>query len=640
MPPYGAPAGLRWHIGRTDIHPGNTDRVPIGDLVLTAPGAAGDMRIDLWNAEATGHVTTAGGTIAVRSFTHTDQIVQVIEITPDAATQNAQFSWVPAVSETASTMGNIKLSDRPGVCSTAWTEVPGSMGSRVVFLSVGATQQEAIDNVNRAVMTGLDALVASHRTWWNNFWKQSFLSIPDTRMESFYWMQLYKMASGTRSGRPILDLIGPWFRYSPWLHLWWNLNIQLTYWVQLTSNHLDLGESLLQTLDSHKAQLASNAGAYSSDSYAIGGHSSNFDLAKPVANFEANNLTWALHNYYLQYRYSMDDAMLRDRLYPLLKGAINFDLHNLMMGSDGHLHMPIGFSPEYPGQPQPDPDANYELALINWGCQTLLDITKRLSINDPQIPDWQNTLAKLLPYPTDANGWMVSATVPFAVSHRHYSHMLMVFPLYIVNPETPNATPLITQTLTHWLSLQGGLRGFSYTGAASMYSMLGQGDTAAQHMNTLMDTLIHPNTMYTEAGPVIESPLSGGAAVADMLLTSWGGKLRVFPGVAKAWTEVAFRDLRAQGAFLVSAVRKGGVVQFIRIVSLAGEPCVVVTDMPNPGVQSGNAGVSVSTTAPGEYTVTMKQGDTVVLTAGGAAVDTTIAPVPAQAGKTNFWGLK
>jgi hypothetical protein len=122
--PYASPAaGVRWHIGRTDIHPGNTDRVPIGDFVLAAPAPTGDMRIDLWDAQATGHVTTSAGTIAVTSFTHFDQIVQVIQITPDAGTMNATFTWEPgatydtttktagpAPSETQSTMGNIHLS--------------------------------------------------------------------------------------------------------------------------------------------------------------------------------------------------------------------------------------------------------------------------------------------------------------------------------------------------------------------------------------------------------------------------------------------------------------------------------------------------------------------------------------------------
>jgi hypothetical protein len=71
-----------------------------------------------------------------------------------------------------------------------------------------------------------------------------FVSMPDTRMEGFYHIQMYKMASATRPGRPALDLMGPWFRTTPWAKIWWNLNIQLAYWPQLTGNRMELGESL------------------------------------------------------------------------------------------------------------------------------------------------------------------------------------------------------------------------------------------------------------------------------------------------------------------------------------------------------------------------------------------------------------
>jgi hypothetical protein len=60
-----------------------------------------------------------------------------------------------------------------------------------------------------------------------------------------------------------------------------------------------------------------------------------------------------------------------------------------------------------------------------------------------------------------------------------------------------------------------------------------------------------------------------------MLLQSWGNKIRVFPALPDAWDTVAFHNLRAEGGFLISARRIRGVTIFVRIMSLAGEPCVV-----------------------------------------------------------------
>jgi alpha-L-fucosidase 2 len=46
--------------------------------------------------------------------------------------------------------------------------------------------------------------------------------------------------------------------------------------------------------------------------------------------------------------------------------------------------------------------------------------------------------------------------------------------------------------------------------------------------------------------------------VHEMLLQSWGGKLRIFPAVPGQWKDAAFENLRAEGGFIVSARRVAG----------------------------------------------------------------------------------
>jgi hypothetical protein len=57
--------------------------------------------------------------------------------------------------------------------------------------------------------------------------------------------------------------------------------------------------------------------------------------------------------------------------------------------------------------------------------------------------------------------------------------------------------------------------------------------------------------------------------VNEMLLQSHNGILRLFPGIA-AREDVSFRDLRAEGAFLVSSSIRRGTVEFVTIKGLAG----------------------------------------------------------------------
>lgn len=46
---------------------------------------------------------------------------------------------------------------------------------------------------------------------------------------------------------------------------------------------------------------------------------------------EGDLLTWTLHNAWLQYRYSMDEAILRDTVFPLLRRSVNYYRHFLKL---------------------------------------------------------------------------------------------------------------------------------------------------------------------------------------------------------------------------------------------------------------------------------------------------------------------
>jgi alpha-L-fucosidase 2 len=55
-----------------------------------------------------------------------------------------------------------------------------------------------------------------------------------------------------------------------------------------------------------------------------------------------------------------------------------------------------------------------------------------------------------------------------------------------------------------------------------------------------------------------------------MLLQSHTGVVEIFPAVPEGWKDVSFTSLRAQGAFLLSAERRGGAVTRLEVVSEKG----------------------------------------------------------------------
>jgi len=127
----------------------------------------------------------------------------------------------------------------------------------------------------------------------------------------------------------------------------------------------------------------------------------------------------------------------------------------------------------------------------------------------------------------------------------------------------------------------------------------------------------------------------------EMLLQSWGGKIRVFPGVPPQWQEAVFHNLRAQGAFLVSAVRREGKTGWIRIESLAGEPCVVKADFGGETLKVlANREMKLTPRSPGVWSLDLKKGEAAVLYAGDGKPKLEVAPVAMKEEKRNRYGLR
>ncbi len=648
-------------------------RLPIGYLTLRPVGAITgiDWRLDLWNAELRGTITTAAGSLALRAFVHTDQPVLLIDVTPTDGERGFTWTFQPAVAvspradpsfnkpppsgyaanpaPTVSHHGDVELIAQPltaggGHC-TAWREVTRGR-TRTLLATVawafpgGTPDAAAIDAVRRPVPDG------DHRAWWHDYYRHHFLSIPDGRLQSFYWIQLYKVASAARRDAPPMATSGPWLEPTPWPATWWNLNVQLEYWLIHGSNHLEL-DAVTRALGQYRQNLIDQVGpAYQTDSAGIprttdmtldngaGIGTAGFPVGVPGQDPpvpEVGDLTWALHNVWLSYRHTMDERILREVLYPLLRRAINYYRHFLATGTDGKLHLPPTFSPEYGVDA---PDTNYDLALLRWGAATLLRTADQLRVDDPLAPAWRSILANLTDYPVDANGFMIGAGVPFAKSHRHYSHMLSVYPLYLVNWEQPEHRDLIDTSLKHWISFQGALQGYSYTGAASISAGALRGDDAAFYVGELLRLYILPNTMYKESGPVIETPLSAAQSMHDMLCQSWGGTVRVFPAVPQSWPDISLHDFRTQGAFLLSASRRAGTTRWVRVRSEAGAPCVLRTGIAGDVTVRGARWRRLST---GDIQLDLRAGQEAILYPAGTKPDLTIAPVPGTPGAS--WGL-
>lgn len=751
-PATNATTGLRADVGRTDLW-NCQQRMPVGYLTIAPPAGAAvarvDMRLDVFRATLTAAFTLEGGgpPATVRlSFNADGEGVSatpglLVAVTPAAGGGDGgrvTFAWTddtagpcPPTSVTRGAAGgdpwgaptNWTTQATPsGTFTVAHTQYADASvgGALTLLLGVANTQRSplnatgsqgaAVAAVAAGVAASAAALEAASRAWWAGWWcNTSFFSFDDgsgspaplgpgvTRLEQFAHLAGYRYASAARGS--MSDLMGPWGPahattcIGPWCQFTWDMNQQVMLYLPGPSNR--------------GVELVGGPVGRMADTWVAGGapawaaaYGSN-----PPNGSPANVLWWLaqLHAYALRYG---DDARLVRTVLPGLRAQLTAPpaATGLVNGSDGLLHVRGCASPEYPGMAPNATDCAYHLAIYRWAAATAGAIAGALLPSDPARPVYADIAARLAPLPVDpaTGSVMVAAGVPFAIPHRHYSHLLWLYDLggpaaaggAGVGPATAASSLDVWWNLTcagpqahgpDWGG-DGECRGFTQAAMSAMSAALGRPAAAVGNLTAFVRLVGLPNAMYGEevfAGhpdefsPVSESGYSAAASVYGLLMASApadAGGGAPSDGVAGAaaplvalWpagdafaNATLFRG-RAVGAVLVSAVRTRGSTAWVALegVTLAdgsgGGAAVppVTVEVPDWGaagvsaltVVSGTPGVTAAAVAgrPGAFNVTglVRGGPAAALLPAGAPVPPAFVVGVAQgrnATEANAWG--
>ncbi len=591
-----------------------TPRLPVGLFRLVTKGAiiSSSQHLSLYDALATGTIITDCGKIEYVGYVASEAEFGCFSFVGFDGEKDVTVKYVAEKAESPrqTKMRNINDMNRfnhnydepkePYHCDgefSIFVQPKFTVGCYVVAYSfednklIWAVQHgddndkviETSENIISDAVKNEHKYFEAHRKWWNNYYSRTYLSMNDKRYESFYYAQLYKIASATRENGRIIDTVGPWLTTTSWPAAFWNLNTQLTYASMYAPCLFDIASSLPNTLIREKDTLIRNVDEqYRADCAGIGSNTT-ADLSAPVAvpgrdtkgYVELGNLPWVLYDIYLQYKYTLDVSLIRDTVYPLLSRCLNYYSKFLVSDDNNILHLMPTASPEYGVV---GPDCNYDLSLIRFSCHTLKECVKILGIEDKNESLWDDILARLTDYPEDEKeGFMINAKQHMAMSHRHYSHLLMAYPLHLLNIDDPKDAERIKRSVEHWHSMPEKLEGYSQTGACAMYAMLGDGNKALYYLSDLWNKgFISPSTMYKEdGGAVLETPLAAMNSLIDMMLSTYDGIIRVFPAIPDEWTDIEFCNLAGVGAFRISAVLENGNVKSVTVKSLAGSPCRV-----------------------------------------------------------------
>lgn len=451
--------------------------------------------------------------------------------------------------------------------------------------------------VRRALKRGFDPSFAESKKWWAGFWARSSVSLPDTLIERQYYRDMYKFGCAARGNTPMINLQSVWTADNSHLPPWksdfhHDLNTQLSYWPAYSSNHLDLAAGYLNHLErndaAHRAYTRrffgtsglNVPGVETLDGHPLGGWIQ-YALSPTVS-------AWLAQHFYLQWRYSQDRKFLKNHAWPFLHD-VAAHLEELTRRAPGAPRvLPLSSSPEINDNAInawfPDTWTNYDLALARFVFEKTAELAGELKQVE-EAAKWRKVLSELPAYATEPGGELKLAPgLEYHESHRHFSHLMAIHPLGLLDWAQEPDRRLIRSSLQRLDSTgTDAWTGYSFTWLASLRARARDGRGAREALRIFAEAFISKNTFHLNGDQsgkgyskntgdpfTLEGNFAFAAGVLEMLLQSQGGVIRVFPAVPEEWKDLSFRDLRAEGAFLVSAEMQGGLARRVEIFSEKG----------------------------------------------------------------------
>jgi hypothetical protein len=199
----------------------------------------------------------------------------------------------------------------------------------------------------------------------------------------------------------------------------------------------------------------------------------------------------------------------------------------------------------------------------------------------------------------------------------------------------------------------GTWAGYSISWLAVICARVGKAARAHAMLKLFADAATGPNSLHLNGDtrgkgiftlsapiPTPEGGFAAAGALLEMLLQSWNGTLRIFPATPDAWGDAAFDNLRAEGAFLVSARRRKGRTTWVRIESEAGARCRLHNPFRGPACLREESSGRQRRLRGNRVEFATRPGERYTLTPWGRKENRALPGRPRRPEQANWYGLK